>query len=113
MAVNLFALSGKIAKVSLLTKGERKSAVVILQYGDEREHSSSNPFVNAVPVRIPHYKYDKVEHMLKEGQSIDVTGHLQGVFKDGMGVGNGFFNTELVADRVETSGIVGAPANGE
>lgn len=105
MAINLFAMSGTIAKVNVLNKNDRKSAVIILKYGAEREHSAGNPFVNAVPIRIPHFKYEKVAHMLVEGARVDVAGHMQGVFKDAMGTGNGFFNTELVADRVTSDDI--------
>lgn len=105
MAINLFAMSGTIAKVNVLNKNDRKSAVIILKYGTEREHSAGNPFVNAVPIRVPHFKYEKVAHMLVEGAHVDVTGHMQGVFKDAMGTGNGFFNTELVADRVTSDEI--------
>jgi hypothetical protein len=103
MAVNLFAMSGVIAKLNILTKGDRKSAVIILKYGKEREHSAGNPFVNAVPVRVPYYKFEKVQAALVEGARIDVQGHLQGVFKDALGTGNGFFNTELVADHISAA----------
>lgn len=110
MAFNLFAMSGVIAKVNLLNKGDRTSAVIILKYGNEREHSAGNPFVNAVPIRVPHFKYEKVAHLLVEGARVEITGKMQGVFKDAMGTGNGFFNTELVADRVSTDELVDAPA---
>lgn len=105
MAVNVFVMSGVIAKLNVLNKNDRKSAVIVLKYGSEREHSAGNPFVNAVPIRIPHFKYEKVAHMLAEGARIEITGHMQGVFKDAMGTGNGFFNTELVADRVTSDDI--------
>lgn len=110
MSVNLFALSGKIVKVNVQAKGDRKSAVIIIQYGSEREHSTNNPFVNALPVRVPHYKFEKVQAMLVEGTIVDIIGHHQGVFKDGMGTGNGFFNTELVADRLSRPDLEGDTA---
>ena len=114
MSVNLFVLSGKIVKVNPQVKGDRTSAVMIVQYGQEREHSANNPFVNALPIRVPHYKYDKVKSMLVEGQNVDITGHHQGVFKDGgLGTGNGFFNTELVADHISLPALEGPAPTAE
>jgi len=110
--IHAIFLVGEIKKIQVSTPKESKdpsapkknpSAVLLVQYGVTRE-ATGNPveFVNAVMVRVPSYLYPKVADKLKEGSTVQINGHLQGVFKTVMD--DGYFTAELVADRVEVEG---------
>lgn len=100
--IHAFFLVGEIKKIQVSEpKDPRKtaSAVILVQYGATRE-STGGPveFVNAVMIRIPSYKYPQLKDKLRVGGKVQINGHLQGVFKAMMD--EGYFTTELVADRV-------------
>lgn len=106
MIHNLF-LVGTIKKIQVSTPKDPKrpaSAVVLVQYGPSRETTGGQvEFVNAVMVRIPSYKYPKVADSLKVDVQVIIHGHLQGVYKQMMD--EGYFTTELVADRIEVNDV--------
>jgi hypothetical protein len=100
--IHAFFLVGEIKKIQVSEPKDPKknaSAVVLVQYGGTRE-STGGPveFVNAVMIRIPSYKYPQLKDKLRVGSQVQVNGHLQGVLKSVMD--DGYFTTELVADRV-------------
>lgn len=100
--IHAFFLVGEIKKIQVSEPKDPKknaSAVILLQYGATRE-STGGPveFVNAVMIRIPSYKFPQLRDKLKVGKQVQINGHLQGVFKSAMD--EGYFTTELVADRV-------------
>jgi hypothetical protein len=100
--INDFFLYGAIKKIQVSEPKDPKkqaSAVILVQYGDTRESTGGAvEFVNAVQVRVPSYKYPTIKDKLREGAQVKINGHLQGVFKSM--IDEGFFTTELVADRV-------------
>jgi hypothetical protein len=104
--INTFFLVGDIRKINISTpkdpsKGE--SAVMLVQYGPDRDQSKNAvEFVNAVMIRIPNFKFPALKSKLQVGRKVQVNGHLQGVLKAVMD--DGFFTTELVADRVFVEG---------
>lgn len=112
--IHNFFLVGTLKKIQVSTPKDPKrqaSAVLLVQYGATREATGGSvEFVNAVMVRVPSYKYPQVADKLREGASIQLHGHLQGVFKSMMEEGH--FTTELVADRIflEDAEGVAAPA---
>lgn len=116
MIHNMFIV-GTIKKIQVSTPKDPKrnaSAVLLVQYGPTRESTGGNvEFVNAVQVRVPSYKYPQVADKLKMNAPITIHGHLQGVYKAAMD--DGFFTTELVADRifVEEGEGAAAPAAAE
>lgn len=97
--MNLFSVNGVIRSAHIPDR-EEPSALIVLQYGPQRERQSGRPveFINAVTVRIPHYRLAKIRDLIVEGAEIEVQGRLQGVLKGVMG--EGFITTELVADKV-------------
>lgn len=100
--IHAFFLVGEIKKIQVSEPKDPKknaSAVLLVQYGATRE-STGGPveFVNAVMIRVPSYKYPQIKDKLRVGKQVQVNGHLQGVFKTMMD--DGYFTTELVADRV-------------
>lgn len=104
--IHAFFLVGEIKKIQVSEPKDPKrnaSAILLVQYGATRE-STGGPveFVNAVMVRIPSYKYPQIKDKLKMGKQVQINGHLQGVYKSVMD--DGFFTTELVADRVFVEG---------
>lgn len=104
--IHAFFLVGDIKKISVSEPKDPKrnaSAILLVQYGATRE-STGGPveFVNAVMVRIPSYKFPQIKDKLKVGKQVQINGHLQGVYKSVMD--DGFFTTELVADRVFVEG---------
>lgn len=104
--IHAFFLVGEIKKIQVSEPKDPKknaSAVLLVQYGATRE-STGGPveFVNAVMVRVPSYKFPQIKDKLRVGKQVQVNGHLQGVFKTMMD--DGFFTTELVADRVFVEG---------
>ncbi len=108
--IHAFFLVGEIKKIQVSEPKDPKknaSAVLLVQYGATRE-STGGPveFVNAVMVRVPSYKYPQIKDKLRVGKQVQINGHLQGVFKTMMD--DGFFTTELVADRVFVEGADGA-----
>lgn len=104
--INTFFLVGVIKKINVSTPkdpAKPKSAVILVQYGPSRESSNGHvEFVNAVMIRVPNFKYPQLESKLKVGKTVQVNGHLQGVLKQA--IDEGFFTTELVADRVFIDG---------
>jgi len=100
--INTFFLVGEIKKLTVSDPKDPKknaSAVMLIQYGTQRE-ATGGPveFVNATLVRVPSYKFPALRDRLHKGQTVQITGHLQGVYKT---LGDqGFFTVELVADRV-------------
>ena len=104
--INTFFLVGEIKKINVSTPkdpAKPESAVMLVQYGAQRV-SSNGPveFVNAVMIRIPNFKFPQLKAKLQVGKRVQVNGHLQGVLKAAMD--EGFFTTELVADRVFLDG---------
>lgn len=104
--IHAFFLVGELKKITVNEPKDPKknaSAIVLVQYGDIRE-STGGPvdFVNAVMIRIPGFKYPQVKDKLRVGSQVQVHGHLQGVLKESLD--QGFFTTELVADRVHVDG---------
>lgn len=104
--INTLILVGKISR---LTVNEPKdpekakrggSAIALIQYGPVRD-SSGGPvdFVNAAMVRIPNFKWQHYRDKLREGQIVEVTGHLQGIVKP-LGMEQ-YFTVEVVADRIQ------------
>lgn len=100
--IHNFFLVGKIKKIQVSEPKDPKknaSAVLLIQYGASRESSGGAvDFVNAVMVRVPSFKYPQIKDKLAVDATVQVNGHLQGVYKSMMD--DGFFTTELVADRV-------------
>lgn len=101
--IHTFFVVGEIKKININEPKDPKrnaSAVLLVQYGAQRE-TTGGPveFVNAVMIRVPSYKFPAVRDKLKVGQKVEIIGHLQGVFKTVMN--DGFFTTELVADRID------------
>lgn len=100
--IHAFFLVGEIKKISVSEPKDPKknaSAVLLLQYGKQRETTGNAvEFVNAVMVRVPSYKFPQIKDKLKVGAQVQVNGHLQGVFKTI--VDDGYFTSELVADRI-------------
>lgn len=100
--IHAFFLVGDVKKISINEpKDPRKnaSAVLLIQYGVQRETTGGAvEFVNAVMVRVPSYKFPQMRDKLRVGQRVVINGHMQGVYKSI--VDDGFFTTELVADRI-------------
>lgn len=100
--IHAFFIVGQIKKIQVSEpKDPRKnaSAILLVQYGATRETTGGAvEFVNACMVRVPSYKYPVLKDKLKVGAQVQINGHLQGVYKTMMD--DGFFATELVADRV-------------
>jgi hypothetical protein len=100
--IHAFFLVGEIKKISVSEPKDPKknaSAVLLVQYGKQRETTGNAvEFVNAVMVRVPSYKFPQIKDKLKVGAQVQINGHLQGVFKTI--VDDGYFTSELVADRV-------------
>lgn len=105
--INQFSLSGRLKRIQISDKNPAKvSAVVLVQYGASRERTGGPvEFVNAIMVRIPPFRFEKVKQHLVEGNRIDISGHLQGVLKQVMA--EGYFTSELVADRVTFPDVEG------
>ena len=99
---NHFVVSGFLKKVRIAeaAPGKPASAVVMVQYGAERQRTGKRvEFVNALLVRIPSQRLEKIKARLKVGDYITLVGHHQGTLKsNGMDT---VWATELVADRVE------------
>ncbi len=104
--IHAFFLVGEIKKIQVSEPKDPKrgaSAVLLVQYGATREQTGGAvEFVNAVMVRVPSYKFPTLRDKLQVGKQVQVNGHLQGVFKTVMD--DGYFTTELVADRVFVEG---------
>ena len=105
--INTFFIAGDIKKINISEPkdpSKSASAVILVQYGPQRESSGGAvEFVNAVMIRIPSYKFPALRGKIKVGQKVTVHGHLQGVFKNVMD--EGYFTTELVADRVTVDSV--------
>lgn len=104
--IHAFFLVGEIKKIQVSEPKDPKknaSAILLVQYGVTRESTGGSvEFVNAVMIRVPSYKYPQIKDKLKVGKQVQINGHLQGVFKTLMD--DGYFTTELVADRVFVEG---------
>lgn len=104
--IHAFFVVGEIKKIQVSEPKDPKknaSAVLLVQYGTTRESTGGSvEFVNAVMIRVPSYKYPQIKDKLKVGKQVQVNGHLQGVFKTMLD--DGFFTTELVADRIFVEG---------
>lgn len=86
------------------------TAIIHLMFGDQREATGrSTEFVSAVPIRVPHFRYEKLRGKLRKGQLVQVTGHHQGVLR--MEFDKHSFNVELVADKIEPVSVFKLPAN--
>ncbi|MDO8416296.1 MAG: hypothetical protein Q7S87_08815 [Agitococcus sp.] len=100
--IHAFFLVGTIKKIQVSEPKDPKknaSAVLLVQYGVNRESTGGAvEFVNAVMIRVPSFKYPQIKDKLRIDASVQINGHLQGVFKSVMD--DGFFTTELVADRI-------------
>jgi hypothetical protein len=100
--IHNFFIVGTVKKIQVSTPKDPKrnaSAILLVQYGATRESTGGSvEFVNAVMVRVPNYKYPQVADKLKLNCPITIHGHLQGVYKAMMD--DGYFTTELVADRI-------------
>lgn len=100
--IHAFFIVGQIKKIQVSEPKDPKknaSAILLVQYGATRE-TTGGPveFVNACMVRVPSYKFPTLRDKLKVGSQVQINGHLQGVYKTMMD--DGYFATELVADRV-------------
>lgn len=104
--MNLFAVDG-IVKHIVYSGKEKPSAILLLQYGPQRnrEESRAVEFVNALPVRVPNYLLDKVKDFTTVGARVDIKGRLQGVMK-GM-LTDGVMTTELVAEQIREARFFG------
>lgn len=114
--IHNFFLSGVLKKITVSTPrdpSKSPSAVLLVQYGDTRESTGRQvEFINAVLIRVPSYQYPRVADKLREGTTVTVHGHLQGVYKAVMDEGH--FTAELVADRIYfEGGRSAAPAAAE
>lgn len=113
--IHSFFLYGEVKRINVSEPKDPKkgqSAVILLQYGATREQSGGAvEFVNAVMVRIPNFKFPQLKDKLKVGSKVQVTGHLQGVYKTI--VDEGYFTTELVADKVFVEGDMSAQEDAE
>ncbi|KWT98330.1 MULTISPECIES: hypothetical protein [unclassified Variovorax] len=93
---------GEIRKITVSTPKDPKkgaSAVLMVQWGPVREQSGGVvDFINAGQVRIPNYRFPKLQDRLKVGQTVKINGHIQGVVKTLDA--DQFLSNELVADRV-------------
>lgn len=109
--INTFFIVGEIKKINVSTPkdpAKQESAVMLVQYGPQRESSNGTvEFVNAVMIRVPSFKFPALKTKLKVGKKVQVNGHLQGVLKSA--IDEGYFTTELVADRVYVDGDEAAP----
>lgn len=109
--MNTFILTGEVKKITINEPKDAKrgaSAILLIQYGVQREATGGAvEFVNATLVRVPSYKFPALRSRLRQGQAIEVMGHIQGVYKNV--VDQGFFTVELVADRIDLPGAVSAP----
>ena len=113
MQIHNFFLVGEIKKVQVSEPKDPKknaSCVMLVQYGQLREQTGGAvEFVNAVMIRVPSYKYPQIKDKLAVGKQVQINGHLQGVYKTMMD--DGYFTTELVADRIFVAGEKDAPAS--
>ena len=113
--INTFFMVGEIKKLTISEPKDPKknaSAIMLIQYGVQREMTGGAvEFVNAVMVRIPSYKFPQLRAKIRLGQTVQITGHAQGVFKNM--AEQGFFTAELVADRVDVVGEAPAEAAAE
>ena len=111
--IHAFFLVGEIKKIQVSEPKDPKknaSAVLLVQYGVTREQTGGPvEFVNAVMIRVPSYKYPQIKDKLAVGKQVQINGHLQGVFKSMMD--EGYFTTELVADRIFVEGEREAPSS--
>jgi len=100
--MNMYGVDGVIKQV-ITTNRDKPSALIMLQYGPERNRDENRTveFVNAIPVRIPHYLFEKTKEFIEEGVRVDVKGRLQGVMKGMMN--EGVYSVELVAEQVRES----------
>ena len=109
--MNAFFLSGEVKKITISEPKDPKrnaSAVLLVQYGTQREATGGAvEFVNATLVRVPSYKFPALRSRLRQGAVIEVTGHIQGVYKNL--IDQGFFTVELVADRIDVPVPLTAP----
>jgi hypothetical protein len=102
MTINTFVLSGEVKRLDVSHRPGKRgpSAVVTLQYGPTREQvDQAVQFLNVALVRLPPYVFEKVQGKIAAGSLLDVTGHLQGVYKRALT--EGFISMEAVADRVQ------------
>jgi hypothetical protein len=101
--VNQSTLTGVVrsVKVNGANREDRKpSAIFMLQYGKNRQRTGGPvEFVNAVLVRVPAYRYEKVRDRLVEGAEVAVSAHVQGLMKYYMS--EPVYSIEIVADHIE------------
>lgn len=96
--MNLVAVTGYVTNI-MKPEHEKGSGLIAVQYGNQRQRTDRPVnFVNAVSIRIPHFRWDKVSDKLERGVEVEVTAHLQGVLKSSM-MGH-VLVTEIVADRI-------------
>jgi hypothetical protein len=105
--MNHFFLVGRIDRITVNKKradGKGGSAMILLQYGPERETSNAAvEFVNAVVIRIPAFRFEALGDRLQEGAVVSVTGHIQGILKGG--AGETYMTQELVADNIRVNDL--------
>lgn len=113
--INEIIVVGSVRRIAVTTpRDPRKgaSAVVTVQWGPVREQSGGSvDFINAGLIRIPNYRFPKIQDKLKVGQRVKIIGHIQGVVKGGLD--EPYITNELVADRViilEDGPDVGTPS---
>lgn len=101
--VNHFVLAGVVRQVQIKggdKTGRKPSAVFMLQYGKNRQRTGGVvEFVNAVLVRVPASRLERVQARLVDGAEVAVTGHVQGLIKYALGQAG--YAIELIADHVE------------
>ena len=100
--INTFVIAGTLRKVTVVTpkdKSKLPSAILMVQYGVQRELTGNSvEFANVSNIRVPSYKYAKVADKLIEQSEVSMVGHLQGVIKEI--AGEQFLTTELVMDTL-------------
>lgn len=101
--VNSCVITGVVrsVKVNGANREDRKpSAIFMLQYGKNRQRSGGPvEFVNAVLIRVPAFRYEKVKDQLVEGAEVAVSYHVQGLMKYYMN--EPVYSVELVADHMD------------
>jgi len=101
--VNHFVMTGTIRSVQIKgvdKPGRKPSAIFMLQYGKNRQRTGGAvEFVNAVLVRVPSSRLERIQSKLVDGAEVAITGHVQGLIKYTLGQAG--YAIELVADHLE------------
>lgn len=93
--MNLFSITGTVDRIDVSNK-EKPSALLILRYGPIKviNPPTSQQFINSIPVRVPHFLWEKFATQIEKGAVITVYGRLQGIMKSEV------ITVEIVAERM-------------